>query len=99
VIYYEVPEDGQYVVEIRDSIYRGREDFVYRITLGELPFVTGVFPLGARAGQEVTVELQGWNLVETQLNVRALLDRNRPVRWYDIPQNDKVTIAFRCGST
>ncbi|MCL4200962.1 MAG: peptidase [Pirellulaceae bacterium] len=94
VIYYEIPEDGDYAVEIRDSIYRGREDFVYRLTLGELPFVTGVFPLGARAGQEVTVELQGWNLVETQLNVRALLDRNRPVRWYDIPQNDKVSIHF-----
>ena len=59
VIYYEVPEDGEYFIEIRDSIYRGREDFVYRITLGELPFVTGIFPLGARAGTEVNVELQG----------------------------------------
>lgn len=94
VIYYEVPADGQYVVEIRDSIYRGREDFVYRLTLGELPFVTGIFPLGARAGQEVVVELQGWNLVETQLKVRALADRNRPLRWYSIPQTDKVSVRF-----
>ena len=94
VIYYEVPEDGQYFVEIRDSIYRGREDFVYRITLGELPFVTGIFPLGARAGAEVDVELQGWNLVDTQLNVRAIMNRNRPVRWYSIPQTDKVSIRF-----
>ena len=94
VIYYEVPADGTYVVEIRDSIYRGREDFVYRITLGELPFVTGVFPLGARAGQEVTVELQGWNLVETQLKLRALADRNRPLRWYSIPQTDQVSVRF-----
>lgn len=94
VIYYEVPEDGQYVFEIRDSIYRGREDFVYRVTLGELPFVTGVFPLGARADQDVTVELQGWNLLETKLNVKARMDRNRPVRWYSIPQNDKVSIRF-----
>ncbi|HUT90985.1 MAG TPA: PPC domain-containing protein [Thermoguttaceae bacterium] len=94
VIYYEVPEDGEYFVEIRDSIYRGREDFVYRITLGELPFVTGIFPLGARAGTEVDVELQGWNLVDTQLSVRAVVNRNRPVRWYSIPQNDKVSIRF-----
>jgi len=94
VIYYEVPADGTYVVQIRDSIYRGREDFVYRITLGQLPFVTGIFPLGARAGQEVTVELQGWNLVETQLTFRALVDRNRPLRWYSIPQTDKVNIQF-----
>ncbi len=94
VIYYEVPEDGEYVAEIRDSIYRGREDFVYRITLGELPFVTGIFPLGARAGTEVDVELQGWNLVQTQLKVRAIVNRNRPVRWFSVPQTDEVTIRF-----
>ena len=40
-----IPESGEYVLEIKDSIYRGREDFVYRITLGEEPFVTGIFPL------------------------------------------------------
>ncbi len=62
VLSYEIPEDGQYVVEVRDAIYRGREDFVYRIALGELPFVTGVFPLGGKAGTETTVELRGWNL-------------------------------------
>jgi hypothetical protein len=50
--------------------------------------------LGARAGQDVTVELQGWNLVQTQLKVNALVDRNRPVRWYSIPQTDKVTVRF-----
>jgi len=94
VIYYEMPADGEYVFEIRDSIYRGREDFVYRVTLGELPFVTGIFPLGARANTEVDVELQGWNLVDTHLSVRAVLNRNRPVRWYSIPQNDKVSIRF-----
>jgi hypothetical protein len=94
VIYYEVPEDGQYFVEIRDSIYRGREDFTYRITMGELPFVTGIFPLGGIAGKETTVNLEGWNLVETQLKVRVIPNRNRPVRWFEIPQTDRVSIRF-----
>ena len=62
VLYYEIPEDGAYTLEIHDSIYRGREDFVYRIEVGELPFVTGIFPLGGRAGGRVAVELKGWNL-------------------------------------
>ena len=35
VLFFEVPEDGEYELEIRDAIYRGREDFVYRITVGE----------------------------------------------------------------
>ena len=48
-IFYEVPHDGEYVFAIHDSLYRGREDFVYRVTIGELPFVTSIFPLGGRA--------------------------------------------------
>ncbi|NSW56979.1 MAG: hypothetical protein HPY44_13290 [Armatimonadetes bacterium] len=62
VIMYEVPRDGEYCVEIRDSIYRGREDFVYRISLGEHPFITSIFPLGARVGTQTVVSAQGWNL-------------------------------------
>ena len=62
VILFEVPQDGEYVFAITDSIFRGREDFVYRISIGELPFVTSVFPLGGRAGVTAPVYLEGWNL-------------------------------------
>ncbi|RPJ34810.1 MAG: hypothetical protein EHM35_09580, partial [Planctomycetaceae bacterium] len=62
VLFYEIPADGEYVIEIKDSIYRGREDFVYRITMGELPFVTSIFPLGGRTGTSTKIELRGWNL-------------------------------------
>jgi len=62
VLFYEVPKDGEYVLQIRDSIYRGREDFVYRVTAGEVPYVTGVFPLGGPAGAQTKVKLAGWNL-------------------------------------
>lgn len=62
VLYLEVPADGPYVVEIKDAIYRGREDFVYRLSIGEVPFVTGIFPLGGKVGDKNTVQLTGWNL-------------------------------------
>jgi len=62
VLYYEITEDGQYVLEIKDSIYRGREDFVYRVTIAEMPFVTSIYPLGGKAGSETTIEVKGWNL-------------------------------------
>ena len=62
VLYYEIPRDGDYSLEIKDAIYRGREDFVYRVTAGELPFITGIFPLGGKSGAATLVELQGWNL-------------------------------------
>jgi len=63
----EVPRDGQYVLTIHDSIYRGREDFVYRISLGELPFITSIFPLGARAGTTASIRARGWNLASSEL--------------------------------
>jgi hypothetical protein len=71
VLFYEVPETGEYELEIHDSIYRGREDFVYRIAVGELPFITRIFPLGGRAGAETIASIDGWNLPANQLALDA----------------------------
>lgn len=62
VISFDVPEDGDYVLTIHEALFRGRESFVYRITIGELPFVTSIFPLGCRAGEQAKIEMNGWNL-------------------------------------
>ncbi|MEK6796397.1 MAG: hypothetical protein AABZ39_16590 [Spirochaetota bacterium] len=62
VMSYTVPEDGDYVIEIRDSIYRGREDFVFRILAGEMPFAAMSYPLGGPAYGTTKVELKGVNI-------------------------------------
>jgi len=67
VLSYKIPQDGDYVIEIKDSIYRGRDDFVYRIFAGELPFVTSLFPLGSEVGKTTIVDIKGWNLPATQM--------------------------------
>lgn len=59
---FEAPEDGEYLFSITDAIYRGREDFVYRVTIGEVPLVTSVFPLGGQVGKPRKIEMKGWNL-------------------------------------
>lgn len=69
VLLCEIPADGRYTLEVRDSIYRGRQDFVYRITVGEIPFVTGAFPLGGAGATPVT--LSGWNLPESRVTIEA----------------------------
>lgn len=72
VLFYKIPEDGLYTLTIRDSLYRGREDFVYRIKVGELPFITSVFPLGAPRGDKpVRVSLTGVNLPDSPVLVEA----------------------------
>lgn len=65
VIFYKISREGTYHLRIRDSIYRGREDFVYRVSLGELPFLTAISPLGGQAGSEVDLTFQGANLGES----------------------------------
>ena len=75
VLFYEIRADGDYVIEIKDSLYRGRQDFVYRIAVGELPFITDIYPLGGRAGTKTEVQVHGWNLPES----RAVMDgQGRP---------------------
>jgi len=67
VLFYRIPDDGEYELEIRDSIYRGREDFVYRVAVGEQPFITEMFPLGGRTGVTTVASIAGWNLSKAQL--------------------------------
>jgi hypothetical protein len=67
VLFFRVPESGTYTLSIRDSIYRGREDFIYRIAVGELPFITGIFPIGGQQGKNVAIALEGWNLPKTRI--------------------------------
>ncbi len=62
VMLFEVPETGSYQLEIRDAVYRGRDDFVYRLSVGELPFITEIFPLGGKAGEKTPVYIKGWNI-------------------------------------
>ena len=58
----EIPADGDYTLTVRDILNRGREDFVYRVAVGEIPFISGIFPLGGRAGAAPSLALSGWNL-------------------------------------
>jgi hypothetical protein len=68
VILFEVPADGEYLFTIRDAIYRGREDFVYRISVGELPFITSIFPLGGPLGSTQVPAMIGWGLDGAELH-------------------------------
>ncbi len=78
VLCHDIPADGIYTLEIKDALSRGRQDFVYRITLGEIPFVTSIFPLGGKVGEKTAVTLRGRNLpaekgkVGTQDTLRSI---------------------------
>lgn len=90
VLFYEIGITGEYEVEIRDSIYRGREDFVYRIVVGEQPFITEMFPLGAKEGTESFAVVDGWNLTQTKLKLDAASGGNA-IRHTQIEDNGTVS--------
>jgi hypothetical protein len=92
VLVFKVPEDGEYVLEIRDSIFRGREDFVYRVSIGELPFVTAHHPLGGRAGEPLELALIGWNLPTNRLAADTS-EGGPPVRF--TRASSKLTLSNR----
>lgn len=31
LLHYKIKQEGEYIIEVRDALYRGREDFVYRL--------------------------------------------------------------------
>ena len=81
LLHYEIQSDGDYIAEIHDSIFRGREDFVYRMTIGELPVITSIFPLGGKAGARTAIQTLGWNLPAAKV-VEDFKDK--PTGWYPV---------------
>lgn len=62
LMFFKVPKSGKYMLEVRDSIFRGRRDFVYRIAIGEFPVVSSIYPLGGQVGSQTELNLRGGNL-------------------------------------
>ncbi len=54
-----VPEDGRYLVQVRESAYGGNGGCRYRLHVGTFPRPTAVYPAGGKAGEEVEVQFIG----------------------------------------
>src|SRR5262249_47305093 len=80
-LWFVVPEDGEYVVEISDSRYRGGNPPFYRLKIAEYDVVEEVFPLGGPRGATVEFTLRGGTLTE-EVRVKRRLD-GPPVGWLD----------------
>lgn len=52
-------EAGEYLIEIRDVMYRGGADYVYRLRIGDFPCATTPIPMAAKRGSKVNVNFAG----------------------------------------
>jgi hypothetical protein len=93
VLTSKLPADGKYTISVSDLEKGGGMDHFYRLNAGALPYVTGVFPLGVRAGQPVDVSVWGVNLGDVrQVKVQP------PARadgWTTVP----VEVATKWGKS
>jgi len=62
VIEHTFAADGDYFVRVQLLNYGGFPEAVYRLTLGDVPYVVGAFPAGVRRGAASDVELIGPNI-------------------------------------
>lgn len=103
VIITGLPADGDYTLMIHDAIYRGRQDFNYRIQLGVIPFVTGRYPAYGVVGKKVKQHLEGVNLNSSsatvsvkkpgyhKLTYTGKKGASNTVSFYALPKDVKLT--------
>ncbi len=53
------PEDGKYIIMVRESAYGGNENCRYRLHVGQFPRPKAIYPAGGQAGQTIAVKLIG----------------------------------------
>ena len=72
------PDDGSYVILVRDSAYSGNSQCVYRLHVGRFPRPAAVLPAGGKVGETVALRWVGDVLGETRstatLPVQAVTD-------------------------
>jgi hypothetical protein len=56
---YVFKQAGDYLIEVRDVMYRGGADFWYRLRIGDFACATVPIPMAVRRGGQVTVHFTG----------------------------------------
>lgn len=74
---YTALETGKYTLHIRDIRYKGGNGFRYRLSIGELPYLETIFPLGAQRGTDNAIAVTGANL-ETVNAIQVTIDAETP---------------------
>jgi hypothetical protein len=74
------PADGKYVIQVRESSYKGNPGCHYRLHVGTFPRPTAVFPMGGKPGEEVEVRFLGDAAGEIKKKVKLPAEPNTRFR-------------------
>src|SRR6185369_9930183 len=59
IVFLVAPRTGDYIVQVRETSFGGRDDYHYRLHVGTFPRPTVVYPPAGRAGEKVHVRFLG----------------------------------------
>ena len=69
LIAFTAKKSGRYKVQIKDTTAAGSLDHFYRLSIGELPVVAGIYPLSASVNNERDIQLIGYNLHDAKVRM------------------------------
>ncbi|MEO2023767.1 MAG: hypothetical protein ABGX05_18235 [Pirellulaceae bacterium] len=82
---YEFKDSGEYLLEIRDVRFQGNTYWQYCVEVSNRPFVSNVYPLGVKRGQEIDFQLVGFGLAEQpQARVAIAADQPMGLQWVQV---------------
>jgi hypothetical protein len=88
-------KSGAYFLTVRDSQFLGGPDYVYRLTAGPLPVLTGILPHGLQAGHTASFRISGNNLGGTAETILSLPGDVGPGEWWtSVPTAGGMTLPF-----
>jgi hypothetical protein len=64
------PEDGKYIIQVRESAYAGNGACIYRLHVGNFPRATAVVPAGGKPGETLSVRWIGDPTGETTSSIK-----------------------------
>lgn len=100
ILHVKLPADGAYTVRVKAVAYQGAPTAVYRLTLGNVPYITSLFPSGGKRGETVEVELMGINVpAGTRQKVVIPADDRFPLQDVAFAQAGAASqwLPFICG--
>lgn len=86
------PEDGTYLVQVRESAYAGTDACLYRVHIGNFPRPTAALPAGGKFGETIDVRLVGDVLGDKTLKIALPAEQKRD--FGIVASDDKGTAPF-----
>ncbi len=91
---FKAPEQGIYIIRIRESAGKGGPSHIYRLTITKNPRIKTVFPLGGKSDSLTKFNLDGTNLESTTKEIQV----PKPLGFQPLPFLSSTSLLIDVGN-